>query len=206
MDFIKIRDSLDDFMLDKGYERAPMGGEYKHTETGDTIPYMVLHDLVEDITFDESVPDELVKRVTGMWPEHSEVCIDKRTAAKIEPLLDRYPNMNIQLEEDDKADDAKYLFVCDYAQSRSKWFAERFMEFGRKAMFAGWVKEDADFPLTKEHLEWTDVIVLLDKDIKRQTDYDAIVGSGKRIIEHFIEDEPQYFDAKFEEMRRLYKI
>ena len=56
----------------------------------------------------------------------------------------------------------KTLFICAYAQSRSKWFAEMYMRKGRKAMFAGWCA-DADFPLNAQHLDWADEIVFLDK-------------------------------------------
>ncbi len=86
----------------------------------------------------------------------------------------------------------KILFVCAYGQSRSKWFAEKFMSLGIKSMFCGYL-DDADFPITKHHIYWADEIVLLDKDIKRTIHYEAIINSNKIVLENFIEDEPKLF-------------
>lgn len=87
----------------------------------------------------------------------------------------------------------RVLFVCAFAQSRSKWFAERFMDMGIKAMFCGH-DIHADFPMTKKHIEWATEIVLLDKDIKRTHYYNMIKESNKEVLECFIQDEPYLFE------------
>lgn len=92
----------------------------------------------------------------------------------------------------------RVLFICMYGQSRSRWFAEKFMTLGIKAMFCGHYTEHADFPITKHHIEWAEEIVLLDKDIKRTVHYDVILKSGKIVLEHFIEDEPYKFEKFLE--------
>lgn len=89
----------------------------------------------------------------------------------------------------------RVLFICMYGQSRSRWFAEKFMTMGYKALWCGHYTEHADFPLTKHHIEWATEIVLLDKDIKRTVHYNVIMNSDKVVLEHYLEDEP----GKFEE-------
>lgn len=91
----------------------------------------------------------------------------------------------------------KYLFICAYAQSRSKAFSERFMKMGIKSMFAGHFVEEADFPLSKKHIEWADVIVFLDSGITKTTNLETIHNyHGKEIIKHYITDEPKYFEEE----------
>ena len=99
---------------------------------------------------------------------------------------------------DNKLKGKRVLFVCMYGQSRSRWFAEKFMELGIKAMYCGHYTEHADFPITKHHIDWADEIVLLDKDIKRTVHYDVINKSGKVVLENFIEDEPHKFEKFLE--------
>lgn len=105
----------------------------------------------------------------------------------------------------------RYLFICAYAQSRSKFMAERFMETGKKAMFVGY-EEDADFKITKEHIDWADVIILLCKHIERTVHYDYIQAKVadsnneeeyKHIIRYYIKDEPQRFEQEYVNLMTL---
>ena len=99
----------------------------------------------------------------------------------------------------------RYLFVCAYAQSRSKFMAERFMDIGKRAMFVGY-EDDADFKITKEHIDWADEIILLCEHIERTVHYDYIQAKVadsnneeeyKTYIKHYIDDEPQRFEQEY---------
>lgn len=89
----------------------------------------------------------------------------------------------------------RYLFVCAYAQSRSKYFAERFMEDGELALFCGH-NEEADFKISKHYIEWADIVILLDKDIERTIHYHYMLTEDKQIIKHYIDDEPAIFNKE----------
>lgn len=94
----------------------------------------------------------------------------------------------------------RYLFVCAYAQSRSKWFAEKFMEDGELALFCGHV-EDADFKISKQYIEWADIVILLDKDIERTIHYHYMLTEDKQIVKHYIEDEPVIFNRELKKLQ-----
>lgn len=95
--------------------------------------------------------------------------------------------------------DKRYLFICAYAQSRSKYMAEEFMKMGYMSMFCGYL-DDADFKITKEHIEWADTIILLCKHIERTIHYSYIVEGAeiydKHLIKHYIDDEPSTFNKE----------
>ena len=96
--------------------------------------------------------------------------------------------------------DIKRLFVCAYGQSRSKWFAEKFMTMGCKALFCGYLPE-ADFILNKHYIEWADEIILLDRYIERENIYCELEVCGKLITKYYIDDEPQYFEEYFSKQK-----
>jgi len=99
----------------------------------------------------------------------------------------------------------RYLFVCAYAQSRSKYFAERFMEDGEKALFCGHC-EDADFKINKHYIDWADVIVLLDKDIERTVHFKYLLNTEKQIFKHYIDDNPAIFRNEYRKVQNKVKI
>jgi len=86
----------------------------------------------------------------------------------------------------------KYLFVCQFGQSRSRWFAERFMEMGIKAVFCGWDSE-ADIKFNFPLIEWSDKIIVLDKDFET---YNSIMDVD--CLNFYIEDEPGNFEEHFD--------
>ena len=83
--------------------------------------------------------------------------------------------------------------------------AERFMDIGKRAMFVGYT-EEADFKITKEHIDWADEIILLCKHIERTIHYDYIQAKVadseveekyKTYIKYYIDDEPQRFEQEY---------
>lgn len=70
---------------------------------------------------------------------------------------------------------------------------------GSKSMFCGF-DDEADFKLNKNHLKWANVIILLDKNIKREKIFDTINSYveehpyTKKTLEYFIEDNPETFN------------
>lgn len=97
----------------------------------------------------------------------------------------------------------KYIFICAYAQSRSKYFAERFIQEGNLALFCGHQRE-ADIILSQIHLDWSDVIVVLDKDIIYEPKpFDMLAEEqrkGKPVINFWIDDTPSTFEEKYQEL------
>lgn len=90
--------------------------------------------------------------------------------------------------------DKKILFVCMYGQSRSRWFAEKFMKQGIICNWCGYAQESM-ITINQQLLDWADEIVLLDKDIERETRlYEHILESGKIILRHYLDDEPRLFE------------
>lgn len=93
-----------------------------------------------------------------------------------------------------------YLFICAFGQSRSKYFAERCMNAGFKSMFCGYT-EDADFVLASNHFKWADVVVILDKDFKREKElWSDMIDHRKPFVKFFLDDEPSLFDKNFAKM------
>ena len=94
-------------------------------------------------------------------------------------------------------DDKNYLFICSFGQSRSRWFAEKMMSLGYKAMFCG-VDTHADFVLNKNHVNWADNIIVLDSHILYFKNHrDMIEVEGKKMIKFFIDDNPVEFENMF---------
>lgn len=93
--------------------------------------------------------------------------------------------------------DRRILFVCAFGQSRSKFFAEKFMTLGYKAMFCGF-DDLADFKISKAHIDWCDEIVLLDENWNKFDRVKTLISIAKEnnvtIIEHYLEDDQRYFD------------
>lgn len=94
--------------------------------------------------------------------------------------------------------DKRILFICAFGESRSRFFAEKFMKLGYMAMFAGF-DDYASIRVQKGMIEWADEIVILDKYWEKVDDVKSWIieardGYDKTILEHYIEDEQQIFD------------
>lgn len=87
----------------------------------------------------------------------------------------------------------RYLFVCMYGESRSRFFAEKMMQRGEMAMFSGWT-DDAEPMIMPWMEEWADLIIILDKDIDR---FERRLDMSKS-ASFFIEDKPEEFNEKFD--------
>jgi predicted protein tyrosine phosphatase len=99
----------------------------------------------------------------------------------------------------------KYLFICNYGQSRSKWFAEQFMKKGKLALFCG-INELADFRISKHYLEWADIIICLEEYIPKTLHNEAIDyytnNFDKCRVDFYIDDEPMKFYSKYLELEK----
>lgn len=91
----------------------------------------------------------------------------------------------------------RVLFICMNGESRSRFFAEKFMKLGYMAMFAGYA-DNSFLIIQKGMFKWADEIVLLDKywnkDNAMQYYIDYANENGKVVIEHYLEDEQIQFD------------
>ncbi len=117
---------------------------------------------------------------------------------KIRTLKPELSNQAIPSANTDK----RWLFVCAYGQSRSRWFSERFMMMGVRSLFCGYEPE-ADIMFTRDLVEWADKIVCLDKDFHRVSWVDPfiteIINDKVVWIDYFIQDESNTFLTKFKE-------
>lgn len=105
----------------------------------------------------------------------------------------------------------RYLFMCDFGMSRSKYFAEKTMLSGNIAQYCGWV-EDSKLKFTKHTLsDWDDgldYLVVLTKNIERHelSLWAAIryqcEERGVKLIKHYIEDDPVIFENEIKKFRR----
>lgn len=86
----------------------------------------------------------------------------------------------------------RYLFICVFGESRSRYFAERFMEMGIKALPCGYDIE-ASIKFNKSLINWADEIILLDKHLTPECDYIM----PNTYIEYYINDEPVKFNKYF---------
>lgn len=99
----------------------------------------------------------------------------------------------------------KYLFICQFGQSRSRYFAERFMEMGIKSLFCGF-DDNADIVLNKNLIKHYDILIILDKDFYRNIKLiDLIDYYEKEYIKFYIDDEPINFDNKFREFMEKFE-
>ncbi len=88
---------------------------------------------------------------------------------------------------------SKILFICSFGQSRSRWFAEKFMDNGIKAQFCGYDKE-ATPKLENWAIDWADIIVILDKHFSDNVNLIEFPNfSLKEVIHFHIEDKPYEF-------------
>ncbi len=117
---------------------------------------------------------------------------------KVRTLKPRMSNQAIPKDVRDK----RWLFVCAYGQSRSRWFSERFMMMGIRSVFCGY-EDEADIKFNRDLLEWADKIVCLDKDFHRLVWLDPFISDtvkDKNVwIDFFLDDDPQTFPEKFGE-------
>jgi predicted protein tyrosine phosphatase len=95
----------------------------------------------------------------------------------------------------------KYLFICAYGQSRSRYFSERFMEMGIKSLFCGYVK-DADIVYNQQLMRWADEIVVLDNYFEKTSEGKYC---EKKYIKFYIDDEPSLHKHRFREFMELFK-
>ncbi len=95
------------------------------------------------------------------------------------------------------------LFICDYAQSRSKYFAEKFQELGYNTKYRGFCKE-ADIPINEIILNWSNVVIVLSDSWLHDDEFHnwlKIAESMKKEIRYFhISDEPGKFSEKFQKL------
>lgn len=98
----------------------------------------------------------------------------------------------------------RYLFVCAFGQSRSRYFAEMFMKNGFMAIFCGYDSE-ADIVISKELVEWSDEIILLDKNNIKCKWLNHLL-EGKNSFNFFIEDIPTFFQVEFEKFLNIYRF
>lgn len=96
-----------------------------------------------------------------------------------------------------KKEEKRILFICAYGQSRSRFFAEKFMSLGYKAMFAGF-DELAEIRVQRGMFNWANEIVLLDEHWNKDTMTDFLVTEAKSlektVLEYYIADEQSKFD------------
>jgi len=95
------------------------------------------------------------------------------------------------------------LFICDYAQSRSKYFAEKFQEHGYNAKYRGFCKE-ADYPLNNKIIDWSNIIIVLSNSWIYEKEFEEFLNyaeeRGKDIRYCMIDDEPRIFPEKVKEV------
>lgn len=95
----------------------------------------------------------------------------------------------------------KILFICDYGQSRSVYFANRLKELNIQAQYCGLCNE-ADVKLDKALIEWSNNIVMLSSSYEYIPEVREML-SDKSIIEYYIDDEPSNFSNKFDEFIKM---
>jgi predicted protein tyrosine phosphatase len=98
----------------------------------------------------------------------------------------------------------RYLFICAYAQSRSKYFAEELMKKGYMCQFCGFAI-GADFTLTEKHIEWADVIIVLAGEIVYDSAHKFLtsckkVYPEKQFVTYYIRDEPVKFKKQLKDL------
>lgn len=86
----------------------------------------------------------------------------------------------------------KYLCVCDFAQSRSLYFAEELNKKGVIALRCGF-DNHADIKLNKKLIDWADIVIILSSSYKyddKSADLvDYVLISEKELILKPIDDE-----------------
>lgn len=97
-----------------------------------------------------------------------------------------------------------YLFVCDFGESRSKYFAENFMKNGFKAMFCG-IDDAAIFKITENHIHWAEEIIILSENVNRHWSLRFAEHMKKNMILFHIEDKSNKFESKLKELMRIIK-
>ena len=101
-----------------------------------------------------------------------------------------------------------YLFICDWAQSRSKYFAEKFQEHGFNAKFRGFCKE-ADYPINQNIIDWSNVIIVLSNSWLYDNEFHNWLKyaeeQSKEIRYLHIDDEPRIFPEKVKDVLRWFE-
>lgn len=96
-----------------------------------------------------------------------------------------------------------FLFICDYAQSRSKYFAEKFQEKGYNATYRGF-SDEADYPLNEKIIDWSNVVVVLSNSWLYEPEFENWLkyaeNTGKDIRYCMIDDEPRIFPEKLKQV------
>lgn len=87
----------------------------------------------------------------------------------------------------------RLLFICGKARQRSPTAADLAQSWGYETDFAG-LSRDADEPLTPEHLDWADMIFVMERAQKKRLTRIAPVPAGKRVICLDIPDRFAYMD------------
>ena len=97
----------------------------------------------------------------------------------------------------------KALFVCGKARKRSPTAAETAREWpGVESDYAG-LSADADEPLSTEHIEWADIIFVMEKrQISRLTQKLGGAAKGARIVNLGIPDDFDFMDPTLVESLR----
>lgn len=104
--------------------------------------------------------------------------------------------------------DKNVLFVCMWGQSRSKYFAEQYSKINSNTKYCGYLQEKS----LRHHIDWADVIVVLDKDwfrqiySKIQLDLERLENIDKRKINHYIIDEPRNFKSYYSDFLEMLEV
>lgn len=89
----------------------------------------------------------------------------------------------------------KYLFICAFGESRSKFYSDKFTLNGFNSKYCGFDKLAVN-KFNSSLLKWSDVIIVLDEYfIKYRAKYYLFnTIKHKTKIEFFIDDEPKNFE------------
>lgn len=105
----------------------------------------------------------------------------------------------------------KILFVCQFGQSRSLYFAQRMQKLGKVALCCG-VMRDSLININDQLLEWADLIVLLSDELEKQGEPTWLEYINceaechdKTVILNYIQDEPSQFPDEFTKFMEKYK-
>ena len=95
-----------------------------------------------------------------------------------------------------------FIFICEYGQSRSRYFAIKLMRKGYTAAFCG-VNKDSDIKCTDNLLCGSKVAVFLDKGAYKEFQRQYPKFPCTNAIIFHIEDEPMLFNEKFSIFSKL---
>ena len=99
--------------------------------------------------------------------------------------------------------DKQILFICDYGQSRSKYFADRLDKMGYDTQYAGFVNGDGSRHITETMIVMSEIVIILSVSWRHVREFEDIVHLiqryGKQVYHFHINDESQKFKQYFDE-------